>query len=56
MLDYRISLDASNAEIHVGASPLQFTPLVLGFRSLDWGGSDRINFCVDFDVCFVSLS
>jgi len=46
-------------QIHVGASPLQFSPLVFfRIQVRDWGGilCWVTHFCVDFDVCYGLLS
>ncbi len=60
----RISPDPSDSQLHVGASSLQFTPII--FYRVQVRGLGRpwqkfffcsvTRFCVDFDVCFGLLS
>jgi len=52
--------DHSDSQVHLSASSLQFRPLI---RSENWDGHGRrfilcsgTHFCVDFHVCFGSLS
>ncbi len=53
----RITPDPLDSQLHVGASSLQFTPLIF-YRVQDWNGHSRglvlcsvTHFCVVFEVC-----